>query len=303
MDAGELKQEGFCASAFPSAESSSRCSSLRGSKAFMFCGLYAALVFGGQHFMRERPKLNLRRPLMLWSLSLAVFSIIGALRTGSYMLHILTASGFRQSVCDNSFYSAPVSKFWAYAFVLSKAPELGDTVFIILRKQRLIFLHWYHHITVLLYSWYSYKDQVGGAAAGFHDHELLWSHSLMYTYYAARAAGLRVPPPLRHDHHGHPDPADGHGPGRAGPCVPLDARDALPVQHGQHRVGLRHVPQLLGPLRFVLLPVLPRGLLRGQRVQGRVAGVCRSAPHVEEDQRLTAGVHSTSLLGACSSTR
>uniref|UniRef100_G3NJN4 Elongation of very long chain fatty acids protein 6 n=1 Tax=Gasterosteus aculeatus TaxID=69293 RepID=G3NJN4_GASAC len=164
------------------------------SKAFMFCGLYAALVFGGQHFMRERPKLNLRRPLMLWSLSLAVFSIIGALRTGSYMLHILTASGFRQSVCDNSFYSAPVSKFWAYAFVLSKAPELGDTVFIILRKQRLIFLHWYHHITVLLYSWYSYKDQVGGAAAGFHDHELLWSHSLMYTYYAARAAGLRVPP-------------------------------------------------------------------------------------------------------------
>lgn len=39
----------------------------------MFCGLYAALVFGGQHFMRERPKLNLRRPLVLWSLSLAIF--------------------------------------------------------------------------------------------------------------------------------------------------------------------------------------------------------------------------------------
>lgn len=52
-------------------------------------------------------------------------SIIGALRTGLYMLHVLTTSGFRQSVCDISFYSAPVSKFWAYAFVLSKAPELG----------------------------------------------------------------------------------------------------------------------------------------------------------------------------------
>lgn len=49
------------------------CASVDRSKAFMFCGLYAALVFGGQHFMRERPKLNLRRPLMLWSLSLAVF--------------------------------------------------------------------------------------------------------------------------------------------------------------------------------------------------------------------------------------
>ncbi|KAK0146264.1 Elongation of very long chain fatty acids protein 6 [Merluccius polli] len=97
------------------------------SKSFMFCGLYAALIFGGQHFMRERPKLNLRKPLVLWSLSLAIFSIIGAVRTGWYMMHVLTTSGFKQSVCDTSFYSAPVSKFWAYAFVLSKAPELGKT--------------------------------------------------------------------------------------------------------------------------------------------------------------------------------
>ncbi|XP_035516981.1 elongation of very long chain fatty acids protein 6-like [Morone saxatilis] len=163
-------------------------------KSFMFCGLYVALVFGGQHFMRERPKLNLRRPLFLWSLSLAIFSIIGAARTGLYMLNILTTSGFKQSVCDSGFYSAPVSKFWAYAFVLSKAPELGDTVFIVLRKQRLIFLHWYHHITVLLYSWYSYKDQVAGGGWFMTMNYLV--HSLMYTYYAARAASVRVPRPF-----------------------------------------------------------------------------------------------------------
>ncbi|XP_024141206.1 elongation of very long chain fatty acids protein 6 [Oryzias melastigma] len=158
---------------------------------FMLCGLYAALVFGGQHFMRERPKLNLRRPLMLWSLSLAIFSIIGAVRTGTYMLHVLLNGGFRQSVCDSSFYKAPVTKFWAYAFALSKVPELGDTMFIILRKQRLIFLHWYHHITVLLYSWYTYKDQVAGG--GWFMTMNYMVHSLMYSYYAARAAGLRVP--------------------------------------------------------------------------------------------------------------
>lgn len=39
-------------------------------------------------------------------------------------------------------------------FVFSKVPELGDTVFIILRKRPLIFLHWYHHVTVLLYTWH-----------------------------------------------------------------------------------------------------------------------------------------------------
>lgn len=163
-------------------------------KSFMFCALYAALVFGGQHFMRRRAKLDLRGPLALWSLGLAVFSVVGAVRTGLYMLHVLSTRGFRQSVCDNSFYSAPVSKFWAYAFVLSKAPELGDTLFIILRKQRLIFLHWYHHITVLLYSWYSYRDQVAGGGWFMTMNYLV--HSFMYSYYAARAAGLPVPRPL-----------------------------------------------------------------------------------------------------------
>lgn len=41
------------------------------------------------------------------------------------MMLILMTKGLKQSVCDQSFYNGPVSKFWAYAFVLSKAPELG----------------------------------------------------------------------------------------------------------------------------------------------------------------------------------
>lgn len=123
--------------------------------------------------MKERPKLNLRRPLMLWSLTLAIFrcvwqnvvgeedrnpsawrfyqcvngleccthvsllcSIVGAMRTGFYMLHMIRTANLRDSVCDNMFYNAPVTKLWAYVFALSKAPELGEatallTVFVI----------------------------------------------------------------------------------------------------------------------------------------------------------------------------
>ena len=66
----------------------------------------------------------------------------------------------------------------------------GDTIFIILRKQKLIFLHWYHHITVLLYSWYSYKDVVAGG--GWFMTMNYSVHSVMYSYYALRAAGFRV---------------------------------------------------------------------------------------------------------------
>ncbi|CAM5139934.1 unnamed protein product [Natator depressus] len=159
-------------------------------KSFLFSALYAAFIFGGRHLMNKRAKFELRRPLVLWSLSLAVFSIFGAVRTGAYMLYILMTKGLKQSVCDQSFYNGPVSKFWAYAFVLSKAPELGDTIFIILRKQKLIFLHWYHHITVLLYSWYSYKDMVAGG--GWFMTMNYGVHAVMYSYYALRAAGFRV---------------------------------------------------------------------------------------------------------------
>ncbi|KAL6036186.1 hypothetical protein STEG23_032008, partial [Scotinomys teguina] len=68
--------------------------------------------------------------------------------------------------------------------------EAGDTIFIILRKQKLIFLHWYHHITVLLYSWYSYKDMVAGG--GWFMTMNYGVHAVMYSYYALRAAGFRV---------------------------------------------------------------------------------------------------------------
>lgn len=61
--------------------------------------------------------------------SLRSQSIFGAVRTGAYMVYILMTKGLKQSVCDQSFYNGPVSKFWAYAFVLSKAPELGEWYF------------------------------------------------------------------------------------------------------------------------------------------------------------------------------
>uniref|UniRef100_A0A4W2GWU9 Elongation of very long chain fatty acids protein n=2 Tax=Bos TaxID=9903 RepID=A0A4W2GWU9_BOBOX len=42
-------------------------------KSFLFSALYAAFVFGGRHLMNKRAKFELRKPLVLWSLTLAVF--------------------------------------------------------------------------------------------------------------------------------------------------------------------------------------------------------------------------------------
>ena len=60
---------------------------------------------------------------------------IPAIRHGNLTFYSIWISSFIEN--DR------VSGFWTWMFVLSKVPELGDTIFIVLRKQKLIFLHWY----------------------------------------------------------------------------------------------------------------------------------------------------------------
>ena len=152
--------------------------------------VYLVLVFLGQVYMRSRPKYELRIPLVIWNLFLAGFSILGTIRVWPDLLYSLSKDGFLHSVCDNS-YAYGITGFWAYMFILSKVPELIDTMFIVLRKQELIFLHWYHHATVLVYCWYSYKDLT---ASGRWFMSMNYSiHALMYSYYACKAMRIRVP--------------------------------------------------------------------------------------------------------------
>lgn len=66
-------------------------------------------------------------------------------------------------------------------------------MFIVLRKQRLIFLHWYHHITVLLYAFYTYKERPAGGCWFVVMNFAV--HSFMYSYYTLKAAGINPPRP------------------------------------------------------------------------------------------------------------
>jgi len=50
---------------------------------------------------------------------------------------------------------------WVGLFIFSKFPELLDTAFLVLQKKRVIFLHWFHHTTVLLYCWHAYHNRIG----------------------------------------------------------------------------------------------------------------------------------------------
>nr|XP_006816342.1 PREDICTED: elongation of very long chain fatty acids protein 6-like [Saccoglossus kowalevskii] len=154
---------------------------------FVYSAIYLILVFAGRKVMQHRQKFDLHKVLAVWSGSMAVFSLIGFLRVFPKLLEEYNQGGWQRTLCDQSFMEG-VSGFWSLAFTLSKVAELFDTMFIVLRKQKLVFLHWYHHVTVLIYTWYAFTD---GIPYGIYFHVMNYGiHALMYSYYAIRASRL-----------------------------------------------------------------------------------------------------------------
>lgn len=107
-----------------------------------------------------------------------------------YLLGSVLSQSYDQTVCvhPNESWGAGPTGFWVMLFIYSKIPELIDTVFIVLRKKPLIFLHWYHHVTVLLFCWSAYSTMAG---SGLYFVAMNYSvHALMYGYYCLQALGV-----------------------------------------------------------------------------------------------------------------
>nr|XP_004659466.1 elongation of very long chain fatty acids protein 3 [Jaculus jaculus] len=153
--------------------------------------IYLLLIIVGQSYMKTRKGFNLQGPLILWSFGLAIFSLLGTVRIWNFMGTLLLTEGLKPTVCFSSYSDHTIIRFWSWIFLLSKVVELGDTAFIILRKRPLIFVHWYHHSTVLLFTSFLYKDKV--PSGGWFMTMNLGVHSVMYTYYTMKAARLKHP--------------------------------------------------------------------------------------------------------------
>lgn len=180
-----------------------------GGKPFVFLGIavaYLLIVHVGPKFI-TRP-IKLKPWFILWNLFLAVFSILGTIFTLPRTLDMYFG-GFSEPTPNNPLYANGSSPsfhsgmcgwnrkvffdgrvgIWLLLFTLSKTPEMIDTVFLVLQKKKVIFLHWYHHLTVMLYCWHCYTSIT---PAGFTFASMNYTvHSIMYTYYFICACGFR----------------------------------------------------------------------------------------------------------------
>lgn len=145
--------------------------------------IYATGCVLGQMWMKNRTSPDVSVALSVWNAILAGFSIYGAIRTVPHLLYRIGTVSFEETICEDpcTAFGSGAAGLATQLFVLSKVPELFDTAFLILKKKPVTFLHWYHHITVLLYCWNSYVTE---SSTGLYFVAMNYTvHSVMYTYY------------------------------------------------------------------------------------------------------------------------
>ena len=152
---------------------------------------YGVMIVVGKKMMQTREPWKWRKYLAYWNFSLSLFSWIGAFRMVPKLLVNLATLSLRDNVCADPIqtYGSGSTGLWTQLFILSKFPELFDTFFIIIHKKPLIFLHWYHHLTVLLYCWHAYSQR---SSAGIFFITMNYSvHAIMYGYYWLMAIKMK----------------------------------------------------------------------------------------------------------------
>ena len=129
----------------------------------------------------------------MWNTGLVVFSAMGCLTLITYLFISVANNGFLHSVCNDVVISsgAPHAALWAFFFLFSKCVELFDTMFVVLRKTPLNFLHWYHHATVFAYAAF-YSSFIPAPSLWFASMNYT-VHSIMYSHHTLKAARVRVP--------------------------------------------------------------------------------------------------------------
>ncbi|KAI1303685.1 putative fatty acid elongation protein 3 [Halotydeus destructor] len=152
---------------------------------------YLVIIFSLKTLMANRKPFDLRRPLIAWNFALAVFSAYGSFRTMTELWSVFKAEGIDGTICHEG-HAFGVTGLWTLLFVMSKIPEMIDTVFITLRKRPLIFLHWYHHLETCFYSIWAYTSPRFPVSRWFISVNYT-VHAFMYTYYALSASGFRLP--------------------------------------------------------------------------------------------------------------
>jgi len=151
---------------------------------------YYAIIFGGRAIMSNFGAMKLRTLFQLHNLFLTTVSGILLALFIEQLTPTLYNHGLFYGICNgDGGWTQPMVVLY-YLNYLTKYFELLDTVFLVVKKKPLTFLHCYHHgATALL----CYTQLIGSTAVSWVPITLnLFVHVVMYWYYFQAARGVQV---------------------------------------------------------------------------------------------------------------
>lgn len=167
--------------------------------------LYLIMVFVLPKILPPGSKQNPQRPskpleaflqvvMPLWNLGLSVISVLILVGVGLPYYRLIQKYGLFVIFCDTkgvTYLGKTGLLYWSYLFALSKYVELVDTLWLILKRRNVMFLHWFHHATVLLFTWFAEYNRLSVGVVFILVNAFV--HTLMYFYYFVMALKYRVP--------------------------------------------------------------------------------------------------------------
>lgn len=159
--------------------------------------MYVHPIRDGKYVQSETTKKFWINVMIGWNAFLTFYSavcfygILSHLIPFWFRLYNNPSSTLSDFICDyNTDHFNKTAWIWQFTFIMSKFPELFDTVIILARGREPDFLHWYHHFTVLVYCWYagSLLNPLGIYFALINS----FVHFVMYDYYKMQGYGVRI---------------------------------------------------------------------------------------------------------------
>jgi len=147
--------------------------------------VYLCSIYVLQKFMQNRQAFKLRIPFIIHNGFLSAVSLVLLLLIAEQLIPVLIKHGLYYAICSAEMMNNPHLELFYYINYLIKYYELIDTMFLVLKKKPLGFLHVYHHsLTVLL----CYTQLAGQATVQWVPITLnLIVHVIMYYYYMRTA--------------------------------------------------------------------------------------------------------------------
>lgn len=135
---------------------------------------------------------TIRSLWFIWNTALSLFSTVGFVYTiqGTFHSLFLTSNGCDRDA-DSTIWLNGRSGQFHYYFLVSKTIELGDTVFLAVLGKPIPFIHWYHHLLTMVFSYFSLVDYRPYFSLATTLN--LGVHAVMYAYYALSSIGRRLP--------------------------------------------------------------------------------------------------------------